>query len=157
MWIWFAIPLGVAVVAFVIAIAWHGGTESIYVGIVERGLAVGPVRNRLQVRAYIHEPLVHELPQPSPLIGHMFIRETNTSVPLTFVRVPPHGAPRMVRAVEWQERVEVPIVPVIFRFDDAPEIPVRAGQLVDVWIEKRPRVVNRHPWEKTASYVTTNH
>ena len=143
MWIWFAIWLGVAIAAFFIAIAWHSGTESIYIGIVERGIAIGHNHDRLQVRAYIDEPLVHELPQPSKLIGRMFIRDTNTSVALTFVRVPPYGAPNMERSVEWQERVDVPVRPVIFRFDEAPPIAVRAGQLVDVCIEKRRHVIDR--------------
>ena len=72
MWIWFAIPLGVGIVAVFIAVAWHGSTERIYVGIVERGLAMGTDHDSLQVRAYVEETLVHELPAPSKLIGRMF-------------------------------------------------------------------------------------
>jgi len=139
MWIWFAIPLGVGIVAVFIAVAWHGSTERIYVGIVERGLAMGTDHDSLQVRAYVEETLVHELPAPSKLIGRMFIRETNSSVPLMFVRVPPYGSPKIEHPVEWQERVDLPVRPVIFRFDQAPELAVHAGQLVDVYIGTRSR------------------
>jgi len=143
MWIWFAIPLGVGIVAAVIAVAGHSSTESIYVGIVERGLAVGADHDSLQVRAYVNETLVHQLAAPSKLIGRMFIRETNTIVPLMFVRVPPFGSPKIEHSVEWQERVDPPVLPVIFRFDQAPELAVHPGQLVDVYIGKRSRILDR--------------
>lgn len=116
MWIWFAITLGVGIIAAFIAVARHRSTQRIYVGIVERGLAVGTDRDSLQVRAYVDETLVHELPAPSKLTGRMFIRETNTSVPLMFVRVPPYVSPKIERSDEWQERVDVPVLPLIFRF-----------------------------------------
>jgi HlyD family secretion protein len=133
MWIWFAIPLGAGLVAAFIAAAMHSSTEGIYVGVVEKDLAMGTGRDGVHVRAYVHETLVHELPAPSRLIGRMLIRETNTSVPLRFVRVPRCPSP----AIERQERVELPVLPVIFRFDPAPGLAVHPGQLVDVYIGKR--------------------
>ena len=137
MWIWFAIPLGVGIVAAVIAVARRSRTPGIYVGIVESGLGLGADHDTLQVRAYVDENLVHELPTPSKLTGRMFIRETNTSVPLTFVRVPPYVSLKVDRSDEWQEEADVPVLPVIFRFDRTPDLVVHAGQLVDVCIGDR--------------------
>jgi HlyD family secretion protein len=133
MWIWFVIPLGAGLVAAFVVVARHRSTEGMYVGVIENDLATGPGRDGLHVRAYVHETLVHELPAPSRLIGRMLIRETNTSVPLLFVRVPRAPSP----AIEPEERVELPVLPVIFRFDPAPGLAVHPGQLVDVYIGER--------------------
>jgi HlyD family secretion protein len=94
----------------------------------------GHDRDRLQVRAYVDESLVLELLAPSRLTGRMFLREADASVPLTFVRVPPYVSLKTERPDEWQERVDVPVLPVIFRFDPVPDLVVHAGQLVDVYI-----------------------
>ena len=137
--IWFAIPLGVGIVAAVVAVTRRRSARGIYVGIVESGLALGADHDSLQVRAYVDETLVNELPAPSKLIGRMFIRENNTSVPLTFAHVPPYVSPKIERSDEWHERVDVPVLPVIFRFDPAPDLALHPGQLVDVYIGERSR------------------
>jgi HlyD family secretion protein len=134
MWIWFVIPLVVGLIAAFVEVAGHRSTEGIYVGIVENDQAMGTGRDGLHVRAYVDETLVQELPAPSRLTGRMLIRETNTSVPLMFVRVPPSVSPAVERAGEWEERAEVPVRQVIFRFDSAPGLAVHPGQLVDVYI-----------------------
>ena len=135
MWIWFAIPLGVGVIAAFIAVTRHGSARGIYVGIVERRLAIGTDRDRLQVRVYVDETLARELPAPSKLTGRMFIRETNAVVPLMFDRVPPPFiSPDIERYRDWHERTAGSIVPIIFRFDPAPYLAVRPGLLVDVYI-----------------------
>jgi hypothetical protein len=131
MWIWFAIPLGVGIIGALLVLARRSSSEGIYVGIVERDLAVD---DTLQVRAYVDETLVHELPEPSKLTGRMFIRETNASVPLMFLRVPPYVPQKVEPSDEWQERAVVPCLPVIFRFDPAPGLALHPGQLVDVYI-----------------------
>jgi hypothetical protein len=135
MLIWFAIPLGVGLIAAFIAVARHGSARGIYVGIVERRLARGTDRDRLQVRVYVDETVARELPAPSKLTGRMFIRETNSIVPLMFDRVPPPFiAPDSERSREWQEGIAGSIVPIIFRFDPASRLAVHAGLLVDVYI-----------------------
>jgi HlyD family secretion protein len=134
MWIWFAIPLGVGIIAAFIAVARHSRREGIYVGIVEKDLATDTDHEGLHVRAYVDEALVHELLAPSKVTGRMLIRETNTSVPLTFVRVPPYVSPKIERSEEWQEWVDVSVLPVIFRFDPVPDLAVHPGQLVDVYV-----------------------
>ena len=134
MWILFAILLAVGIIAAFIAVARRSGTRGIYVGIVESGVATDSDHGRLQVRAYVDEALVRELPAPSKLTGRMVIRETNTSVPLMFVRVPPYVSLRSERSDEWHEQMDVPVLPVIFRFDPVPDLAVHPGQLVDVYI-----------------------
>jgi hypothetical protein len=132
--LWLTIPLGVGIIAAFIAVARRSKTAGIYVGIVERGLATGTDRGCLHVRAYVDETLVHALAAPSKLTGQMVIRETNTSVPLMFVRVPPYASLRSERSDEWHEQMDVPVLPVIFRFDPMPDVTVHPGQLVDVCI-----------------------
>jgi len=132
---WFAISLGVGLIAVFIALTRRSGAKGIYVGVIESDLVMGTEHDRLQVRAYVDEPLVRELAAPSKLSGRMFIRETNTSVPLTFARVPRYVPLKIERPDNWQERVDVPVLPVIFHFDPVPDVAVRPGQLVDVCIE----------------------
>jgi hypothetical protein len=137
--IWFAISLAVGIISAFTAVTRRGGAKAIYVGIIESCLVMGIDRDSacLQVRAYVDETLANALPPPSKLIGRMFIRETNTSVPLTFGRVPAYVAPKTERS-DWQER-DVPVRPVIFRFDRESDLAVHPGQLVDVYIEERQR------------------
>src|SRR4051794_24241422 len=132
--LWLTIPIGVGIIAAFIAVARRSEPAGIYVGIVERGLAAGTDRDCLHVRAYVDETLVRALATPSKLTGQMVIRETNTSVPLMFVRVPPYVSLRSERSDEWHERMDVPVLPVIFRFDPMPDLTVHLGQLVDVCI-----------------------
>ena len=135
--LWFAILLGVGILAALTAVIRQSSVRGIYVGIVENGPVMGPDHDRLHVRVYVEEPLAHDLPASARLTGRMFIRETDTSVPLMFVRVPPHVSLKTERSDEWQERVDVPVLPVIFRFDPVPAVAVQAGQLVDVYIGER--------------------
>jgi hypothetical protein len=137
MWIWFAIPLGVGLIAAFAAVTRRSGAAGIYVGIIESGGVMGNDRECLHVRAYVDESLVRRLTAPSKLIGRMLIRETNTIVPLMFVRVPPYVPLKIDRSDEWQERVDAPVLPVILRFDPVPDVAVHAGQLVDVYIGER--------------------
>jgi hypothetical protein len=51
--------------------------------------------------------------------------------------VPRYVSPKLEQSYEWQERVDMPVQPVIFRFDPAPDLAVHPGQLVDVYIEER--------------------
>jgi HlyD family secretion protein len=51
--------------------------------------------------------------------------------------VPPYVSPRIERSNERQDRAAVPVLPVIFRFDPAPDLAVHPGQLVDVFIAER--------------------
>jgi HlyD family secretion protein len=64
----------------------------------------------------------------------MFVRGTDVSVPLTFERIRPYVSPKIELADQRQERVDVRVLPVIFRFVMPRETNLYPGQLVDVYI-----------------------
>jgi len=88
----------------------------------------------LQVRAYIDEILIDRLPDPSRMKAQMFIRGTGIRVPLTFIRIQPFVSPKIELSDERQERVDVRVLPVIFRFPNAKGLNLYPGQLVDVYV-----------------------
>jgi len=97
-------------------------------------LVMGPPQQQLQVRAYIDEILVHELPAPGKIRAEMFIRGTSEHLPLTFVRIQPYVSPKIELSDERQERVDLRVLPVIFRFDKPRDFNLYPGQLVDVYV-----------------------
>ncbi len=97
-------------------------------------LVMGRPQQHLQVRAYIDEILVHELPAPGKIQAEMFIRGTNEHVPLTFVRIQPYISPKIELSDERQERVDLRVLPVIFHFENPPGLNLYPGQLVDVYV-----------------------
>jgi HlyD family secretion protein len=97
-------------------------------------LVMGLPQKYLQVRAYIDEILVHELPDPGKIQAQMFVRGTNQQVPLAFVRIQPYISPKIELSDEREERVDLRVLPVIFRFENRPELHVYPGQLVDVYV-----------------------
>jgi HlyD family secretion protein len=98
-------------------------------------VVMGKPQGSLEVRAYIDEILVHELPSPSKVQAEMFIRGTNDRVPLTFVRVQPYISPKIELSDERQELVDVRVLPVIFRFANPKALHLYPGQLVDVYVK----------------------
>jgi len=97
-------------------------------------LVMGLPQTHLQVRAYIDEILVHELPEPARIKAEMFIRGTNDHVALTFVRIQPFISPKIELSDERQERVDLRVLPVIFRFERPKGMNLYPGQLVDVYV-----------------------
>lgn len=97
-------------------------------------IVMGLPEGHLQVRAYIDEILVHELPDPKNIKAEMFIRGTNEHVPLTFVRIQPFISPKIELSDERQERVDLRVLPVIFRFEKPKGLGLYPGQLVDVYV-----------------------
>ena len=89
----------------------------------------------LQVRCYIDEILISKLPRPSQMRAQMFLRGTDIRVPLVFVRTQPYVTPKIELSNQRTERVDVRVLPVLFRFDPPQETHVYPGQLVDVFLE----------------------
>jgi HlyD family secretion protein len=100
-------------------------------------IVMGMPQAHLQVRAYIDEILVHELPDSRHMKAEMFIRGTNDHVPLTFVRIQPFISPKIELSDERQERVDLRVLPVIFRFDNPKALNLYPGQLVDVYVNAK--------------------
>jgi HlyD family secretion protein len=91
-------------------------------------------QQHLQVRAYIDEILIHRLPEPGKMKAVMFIRGTDTHLSLTFARIQPYVSPKIELSDGRQERVDVRVLPVIFRLENPKNSNLYPGQLVDVYV-----------------------
>lgn len=69
--------------------------------------------------------------------AQMFIRGTNIHVPLQYVRVQPYVSPKIELSDQRTERVDVRVLPVIFRFEKPKNRYIYPGQLVDVYIGEK--------------------
>lgn len=88
----------------------------------------------LQVRCYVDEILIPRLAGGKGLKAQMTVRGTQHSLPIEFVRIEPYVTPKISLSDERQERVDLRVLPVIFRFAAADGQAVYPGQLVDVYI-----------------------
>jgi HlyD family secretion protein len=94
---------------------------------------MSPPQEYLAVRCYVDEILVSRLPTKWHMEATMSPTGTELKVPLEFVRVQPYVSPKIELSNERQERVDLRVLPVIFRFQKQ-DLPVYPGQLVDVYI-----------------------
>ena len=93
--------------------------------------------DHLEVRAYIDEILVHRLAEPAKMDAQMYIRGTDIHVHLTFARIQPYVSPKIELSDQRQERVDVRVLPVIFRFEKPKGLNLYPGQLVDVYVGEK--------------------
>jgi len=91
----------------------------------------------LAVRCYVDEILVTRLPSPAHIQAQMTIRGSVNKVPLEFVRIQPYVSPKIELSNQRQEKVDLRVLPVIFRFKMNSTTMVYPGQLVDVFIGER--------------------
>jgi len=91
-------------------------------------------QDRLAVRVYVDEILVHRLALGQNMQARMFVRGTEVSIPLEFVRVQPYLTPKIQLSDQRSERVDVRVLPVIFRFRRPQQPAIYPGQLVDVYL-----------------------
>ncbi|MDN0076025.1 biotin/lipoyl-binding protein [Crenobacter sp. SG2303] len=91
----------------------------------------------LAVRCYIDEILIHRLPAPNHIVAQMTIRGTEVHVPLQFVRVQPYVSPKIELSNQRQERVDLRVLPVLFRFTPPAGTRLYPGQLVDVYVGQK--------------------
>ena len=88
----------------------------------------------MAVRCYIDEILIPRLPPSDQLQARMFIRGSSISVPMELVRVQPYVSPKIQLSNQRQEKVDLRVLPVIFRFVPPPGARVYPGELVDVYV-----------------------
>jgi HlyD family secretion protein len=100
-------------------------------------LVMGSAQEYLGVRCYIDEILVHRLPQPAQITAKMFIRGTDINIPLKYIRVQPYVSPKIQLSNQRTERVDVRVLPVLFRFAKQQNLTLYPGQLVDVYIGEK--------------------
>ncbi|MGO9061858.1 MAG: HlyD family secretion protein [Candidatus Binataceae bacterium] len=113
------------------------GTYDTYTQGFDPVVVIGPSEEYLSVRCYIDEILIHRLKTGPQMQARMFIRGTNISIPLEYVRVQPYVSPKIELSDERLERVDVRVLPVIFRFARRESLPVYPGQLVDVYVAEK--------------------
>ncbi len=91
----------------------------------------------LQLRCFVDEVLIPRLPPLGQLTGTMFVRGRAAGIPLSFVRVQPYVSPKIELANERLERVDLRVLPLIFRFQPPGDASVYPGQLVDVYLGRK--------------------
>ena len=101
-------------------------------------MVMGKKSGYLQVRAYLDEILVPRLPAPTAITATMFIRGlNNVSVPLQFVRIQPYVTPKIELSDQRTEKVDVRVLPILFKFKIPAHMNLFPGELVDVYIGKK--------------------
>ena len=88
----------------------------------------------LNVRCYVDEILVPRLPSVSKMKAEMSIRGSDVKIPLKFIRVQPFVSPKIELSDQRQERVDVRVLPVIFKVEKPASVNLYPGELVDVYI-----------------------
>jgi len=110
------------------------GSYNSYTQGMDPVLVLGTPQTNLHVRCYIDEILVPRLPVPSKIKAQMSVRGSNVKVPLDYVRVQPFVSPKIELSDERQERVDVRVLPIIFKFEKPKDLNLYPGELVDVYI-----------------------
>ena len=94
-----------------------------------------PQSNELQVKAYLDEILVPRLPPTRDITAQMFVRGgSDAGIALQFVRIDPYVTPKIELSDQRLEKVDVRVLPIIFRFKPPPDARLYPGELVDVYI-----------------------
>jgi HlyD family secretion protein len=99
-------------------------------------ITLGSLPSSLHVRCYVDEILVPRLPLGSKMIAQMSIRGSDVKIPLEFVRVQPYVSPKIELSDQRQERVDVRVLPVIFKIKQSASVNLYPGELVDVYISE---------------------
>ncbi len=110
------------------------GTYDSYTGSMDPPVVMGNSEGYIGVRCYVDEILIHRLPAAAKMHARMFVRGTNINIPLEYVRAQPYVTPKIELSNQRTERVDVRVLPVIFRFAKPKDIVLYPGQLVDVYI-----------------------
>ena len=97
-------------------------------------IVMGTPQGYLEVRVYIDEILVSRLPPPDKMDARMFIQGTTISVPLAYDRTQPYVSPKIELSDQKQERVDVRVLPLLFRFEKPKSVNLYPGELVDVYV-----------------------
>jgi HlyD family secretion protein len=99
-------------------------------------ITLGSSPSSLHVRCYVDEILVPRLPLGSKMKAQMSIRGSTVKIPLEFVRVQPYVSPKIQLSDQRQERVDVRVLPVIFKIEKPANVNLYPGELVDVYISE---------------------
>lgn len=112
------------------------GTYDSYTQGVDPVMVLGTPQATLHVRCYVDEILVPRIPSGAAIKAQMTIRGTDVRVPLRYVRTQGYVTPKIQLSDQRLERVDVRVLPVIFKFDKPKDVNLYPGELVDVFIGK---------------------
>jgi HlyD family secretion protein len=110
------------------------GTYDTYTQSAAPVIVLGSRRAYFNIRCYVDEILVPRLPDPLKMKAQMSIRGSDVKVPMEYVRVQPFVSPKIELSDQRTERVDVRVLPVIFRVEKPRNVSLYPGQLVDVYI-----------------------
>jgi HlyD family secretion protein len=99
-------------------------------------ITLGSLPSSLHVRCYVDEILVPRLPSAGKMKAQLSIRGSDFKIPLEFVRMQPYVSPKIELSDQRQERVDVRVLPVIFRVEKPANVNLYPGELVDVYISE---------------------
>lgn len=97
-------------------------------------LVLGSSREQLNVRCYVDEILVPRIPGAGKIKAQMSVRGSTVKIPLEYVRTQPIVSPKIELSDQRLERVDVRVLPIIFRFEKPKDLNLYPGLLVDVYI-----------------------
>jgi HlyD family secretion protein len=100
-------------------------------------MGTGKSSGYMSVRCYVDEILIPKLPSADKMVATMSIRGTATTIPLEFVRLQPYVSPKIELSDQRLEKVDLRVLPAIFRFQPPPNVEVYPGEMVDVYIGAR--------------------
>ncbi len=102
-------------------------------------IQIAQVSPYYQVRVFVDEILTPQLPDPSKLEATLFVRGMNNkAIPLEYVNTQPFTIPNIELSDQRNERVDVRVLPILFKFEKPKDITVYPGQLVDIYIKGKP-------------------
>jgi HlyD family secretion protein len=113
------------------------GTYSTYTEGYDPPIVMGLPQNYLAVRCYIDEILIPRMTSQGNMQAQMQVRGTTTRIPLEFDRIQPYVTPKIQLSNQRTERVDVRVLPVLFRFKPPKGLNIYPGMLVDVYVESK--------------------
>ena len=113
------------------------GAYSTYTEGYDPPVVMGLPQNFLAVRCYIDEILVPRMTSSPHMQAQMQVRGTTTRIPLEFDRIQPYVTPKIKLSNQRTERVDVRVLPVLFRFKPPQGLNIYPGMLVDVYVEAK--------------------
>ena len=112
------------------------GAYDSYTGGFDPALVLGTSPASLNVRCYVDEILVPRVPPSAKMKAQMSVRGSNVRVPLEYVRLQPYVSPKIQLSDQRMERVDVRVLPIIFRVQKPKGVNLYPGELVDVFISE---------------------
>jgi HlyD family secretion protein len=111
------------------------GTYDTYTQGMDPVLVLG-THAHLNVRCYVDEILVPRLPVPAKMKAQLSIRGSNVKIPIEYLRMQPVVSPKIELSDQRLEKVDVRVLPIIFRLETPKGVNLYPGQLVDVYISE---------------------